>query len=288
MAYREQLSKVCWQESLTCVFKFRPMSESNYLTVNKKLWNAKTEHHLDSAFYNMDAFLNGASSLNAIELGLLGDLSGKSVLHLQCHFGQDSLSLARMGAKVTGVDLSERAVEEANKLADQLDLDARFICHDLYSLPEHLDETFDLVFTSYGTITWLPDLDRWAAVVSRFLKPGGQFVFADFHPAMWMFDYDFSAVTFGYFNSGEIVETESGTYADQDADINLQSINWNHGLAETVSSLLRSGLSLNELQEFDYSPYDIFENGVEVTPGKYQVKDLEGKLPLVYALLMTK
>jgi 2-polyprenyl-3-methyl-5-hydroxy-6-metoxy-1,4-benzoquinol methylase len=140
----------------------------DYIKANKELWNKRTGFHVLSEFYNVEAFIKGESSLNAIELDLLGNVKGKKILHLQCHFGQDSLSLARMGAKVTGVDLSDKAIEKAKELSVQLDLDARFICSDLYELPTILDEQFDLVFTSYGTIGWLPDLDKWGAVVSRF------------------------------------------------------------------------------------------------------------------------
>src|SRR5690606_20725019 len=119
------------------------------------------------------------------------NLKDKKVLHLQCHFGQDSISLARLGASVVGVDLSDKAIEQAQHIAQELNADARFICCDIYDLPKHLNEQFDIVFTSYGTIGWLPDLDKWASVIHHFLKPGGQFIFAEFHPVVWMFDNDF-------------------------------------------------------------------------------------------------
>ena len=143
----------------------------DYLEINKQTWNNKTEVHIDSEFYDNENFLKGKSSLNAIELKLLGDFSNKKILHLQCHFGQDSLSLARLGAKVTGVDLSDQAIEKAKEFNEKLNLDAQFICCDVYDLPNHLDEKFDIVFTSYGTIGWLPDLTKWANLVSKFLKP---------------------------------------------------------------------------------------------------------------------
>lgn len=150
---------------------------SDYLNVNKEAWNKKTPVHFASEFYDNEAFIAGKNSLNSIELALLGDVKEKRILHLQCHFGQDSISLARMGAEVTGVDLSDVSIKIANELAEKTDTSVRFIECDLYSLDQVLNEQFDIVFTSYGTIGWLPDMDRWADVVSKFLKPGGQFVF---------------------------------------------------------------------------------------------------------------
>jgi ubiquinone/menaquinone biosynthesis C-methylase UbiE len=111
-------------------------------------------------------------------------------LHLQCHFGQDTLSMSRMGAQTTGVDLSDKAIDAARKLNQEINQQATFICCNIYDLPQHLDQQFDIVFTSYGTIGWLPDLNQWAALIARYLKPGGKFVFAEFHPVVWMFDND--------------------------------------------------------------------------------------------------
>ncbi len=132
----------------------------DYIKINKQTWNNKTEVHVASDFYDNDNFLKGKSTLNSIELNLLGDLKDKKILHLQCHFGQDSLSLSRMGAKVTGVDLSNKAIEKAEELNQLLNLNAKFICCNIYDLPNYLNEKFDIVFTSYGTIGWLPDLSK--------------------------------------------------------------------------------------------------------------------------------
>ncbi len=260
----------------------------NYIEVNRALWDEKTAHHVASAFYNTDEFIKGRSTLNDIELSLLGDVKGKTILHLQCHFGQDSLSLARMGAKVTGLDFSGEAIKKARELNGQLGLDATFVCTDIYTLPEVLDKEFDIVFTSYGTIGWLPDMKRWAGVVARFLKPGGAFVFAEFHPVVWMFSNDFTTIEYPYFNREPIIETLTGTYADREADIKQQEIGWNHDLAEVLQSLLAAGLRLTAFKEFDYSPYNCFSNAVEIGTGKFQMKGLEGKIPVVYALVASK
>jgi len=193
--------------------------EQHYLDINRASWNSRTDSHLKSEFYDLPGFLQGRSSLNDIELDLLDDIQGKTILHLQCHFGQDTISLSRLGAEVTGVDLSDKAIESARKIAEQTNADVRFICCDLYDLPNHLDQQFDYVFTSYGTIGWLPDLDKWAKVISSFLKPNGKFVFVEFHPVVWMFDDNFEKIGYRYFNSGAIIETANGTYADRNAAI---------------------------------------------------------------------
>src|SRR5690606_3899602 len=166
----------------------RPSDSMTYLDKNRALWNARVAAHVNSDFYDMAGFRAGKSSLKPPELRLLGDLSGKSVLHLQCHFGQDTLSLARMGAEVTGLDFSDEAIRTARALAEELQLPASFVCGDLYDAPALLQRQYDVVFTSYGVIGWLPDLNRWAEVVASCLKPGGRFVFAEFHPVVWMLD----------------------------------------------------------------------------------------------------
>lgn len=260
----------------------------DYLEKNKAAWNAKTAVHIDSDFYDMPAFLRGETTLKPLELGLLGDVSGKRILHLQCHFGQDSLSLARMGAVVTGVDLSDAAIQKARELADELELRASFINCDVYSLKEHLHETFDIVFTSYGTIGWLPDLDRWADIVQHFLKPGGTFVMVDFHPVVWMFDDQFKEVAYSYFNTETIVEQVDGSYADRDAAISYETVSWNHPTSELLQSLIDAGLTLKQYREWDYSPYACFQELEEDEPGVFRIKHQKGKLPMVYGILATR
>jgi len=264
------------------------MNADNYLQLNRQAWNNKVDSHLSSDFYNLEAFKQGWNSINAIEKPLLGDLKGKSLLHLQCHFGQDTLSLARMGAHCTGVDLSDKAIATAKALADELQLSAKFVASDVYSIDQHLKEKYDLVFSSYGTIGWLPELKRWAQLIYDHLKPGGSFVFAEFHPVVWMFDNDFKELEFSYFNRQRIEEIESGTYANPEAEIENTTVSWNHDLAEVLQALLDTGLKLERFEEYDYSPYNCFKNMVKIEEGKYQIKGMEGKLPMVYALKMSK
>lgn len=261
---------------------------ANYIEINKASWNKRTAVHIQSDFYDVPGFLKGKNSLNSIELDLLGDVSGKKVLHLQCHFGQDSISLARLGAKVTAVDLSDAAIDYGKKLNEQTKTDVTFICCDIYDLPNHLNEAFDIVFTSYGTIGWLPDINKWAGLVAKYLKPKGAFIIAEFHPVVWMYDNDFSKIHYRYFNDAPIEETEEGTYTNPEAELKQDYISWNHGLGEVVNSLINKGLTIQSLQEFDYSPYNCFSHTVEFEPGKFQIKHWENKVPMVYSIKAVK
>ncbi len=260
----------------------------DYLEINRKLWNERTKVHVGTDFYDMNGFLAGKSSLQTIETSMLGDIKGKTLLHLQCHFGQDTLSLARLGAEVTGIDLSDEAIRQAEAFSRTSGIPGRFINCDLYSLPDHLEGKFDIVFTTYGTIGWLPDLDRWAKVVAHFLQPGGRFIFAEFHPVVWMFDPHFKFVEYSYFKDKPIVEAEKGTYADPEAPLQLEAVSWNHSIDETVTALLESGLEMKSFREYPYSPYRIFPEMTEVAPGEYHIKGLEGMLPMVYSIEMRK
>ena len=255
-----------------------------YIRHNRDAWNKKVSVHYTSDFYANDNFMAGESSLKEIELSLLGDIKEKKVLHLQCHFGQDTISLSRKGATVTGVDFSEEAIKLARNLARELTVSTKFICSDVYELPNVLDEKFDIVFTTYGTIGWLPDIDRWAKLVSSYLKPGGNLVFAEFHPVVWMFDDNFKKITYAYFKQEPIVETEVGTYADRQAGIEQKTITWNHSLSEVMQSLIDQGLSIDIFREYDYSPYNCFNGTIEYQPGKFRIASLADKIPMVYAI----
>lgn len=259
-----------------------------YLAKNKASWNKRTSVHVDSDFYNNAAFIKGKTSLNSIELALLGNVSDKKILHLQCHFGQDSISLSRMGAEVTGIDLSDQAIDIARNLAKKTKQSTKFICSDVYDLPNHLHEEFDIIFTSYGTIGWLPDMKKWAEIIQHFLKPSGKFVFVEFHPVVWMFDDAFSKIGYNYFNDGPIVETESGTYADRDAPIHGEYVMWNHSLSEVVSNLIKADLEIRDIQEYDYSPYPCFNHVEEFEPGKFRIEHLKNNIPMVYSIKATK
>jgi len=261
---------------------------SDYIDKNKALWNKRTDYHFQSQFYDVANFIKGESSLNEIELSLLGDVTNKTILHLQCHFGQDTLSLARLGAIATGVDLSDNAIAKAKELAAQIKSNAHFICCNLYDLPFYLDQRFDIVFTSYGTIGWLPDLDKWAKIISDYLKPGGTFILAEFHPVVWMFDNDFNKIEYSYFKKEPIIELEQNTYADKDASINLESVSWNHSISEVFQSLATNGFRIGDLKEYDYSPYDCFNGCEKLGEKKFVIKKMSNKIPLMYSIVATK
>ncbi len=257
----------------------------NYLEVNRESWNNCTPVHLSSDFYGVEEFIAGKTSLNPIELELLGDITGKKILHLQCHFGQDSISLARLGAEVTGVDFSDAAIHAARELAGKCNVKCRFVESDVYALPGHLEDEFDMIFTSYGVIGWLPDLHKWAGVIKHFLKPGGKLLLVEFHPVMWIFDEHFDRVTYNYFNAGPILEESSGTYTDRDAPIHYRTISWNHSLSEIFRVLEGNGMRLKYFQEYDYSPYNCFKDLIERRPREFVLEKYPGMLPMVFSLV---
>lgn len=255
---------------------------------NRAVWDQRVAFHLSSDFYDVPGFKAGRNSLNSIELDLLGKLKDLSVLHLQCHFGQDSISLSRMGAEVTGIDFSPNAIAVARALAEELGTSTRFVCCDVYDLPQHLHGHFDIVFTSYGTIGWLPNPAPWAKIVAHFLKPGGRFVMADFHPVLWMFDDTFRTLHYSYFNAGPITELSQGSYADPDAVLQTTTTGWNHSMSELLECLLSNNLQLKHFLEFDYSPYNCFPGMLEDRPGQWIFPHHGRKLPMVYAFSMKK
>ncbi|BCY28762.1 class I SAM-dependent methyltransferase [Flavobacterium okayamense] len=264
------------------------MKNQDYFEINKQTWNNKVPVHLASDFYNQKEFLKGKNSLPEVDQEILGDITNKSILHLQCHFGQDSISMARMGAKVTGIDLSDKAIDEAKKINSALNLDTKFICCNVYDTLEHINEQFDIVYTSYGTIGWLPDLDKWANVISKSLKTGGKLIFIEFHPVLWMFDDDFKEIKYHYHNEKPIIEEYTGTYANKEADIKTDYIGWNHSLSEVFSSLINQGLQIQHFKEYDYSPYNCFNETIEFEKGKFRIKHMDNKIPMLFSLIATK
>ncbi len=262
----------------------------DYLKINQNLWNKKTDIHFRSKFYDVENFLKGKNSLKPVELQLLGNIKGKSVLHLQCHFGMDTISLSRLGATVTGVDLSNKAIDKAQKLATDVGTNTKFIQSDVYSLKEKLNQQYDIIFTSYGVIGWLPDMNKWADIISYFLKPGGKFIMVEFHPVVWMFSYDFKSIEFNYFGGEPIIEELEGTYTDlnEKSNIKEKSISWNHSLSEVMNALHSNNLTLKCFQEYDFSSYNCFQDMVKVDEDKYQLKGINNKIPMMYSVVYEK
>ncbi|WP_105188962.1 MULTISPECIES: class I SAM-dependent methyltransferase [unclassified Pseudoalteromonas] len=254
----------------------------DYLQINKATWDKRTQVHVASEFYGVDAFKNGRCSLNPIEREQVGDVTGKSLLHLQCHFGQDTLSWARLGAKVTGVDLSSQAIAQANALKHALGLDAQFIEADIYRFGQENTQQYDLVFTSYGTICWLPDLTRWAQIIAGALKVGGEFHLIEFHPVNDVLS------GYAYFPSEEPDVEEEGTYTENCDGTTSTTVCWSHSLSEVLSALVDAGLCIEAFNEYPYSPYNCFE-GLEPVPGLgYQKLHNGQQVPLVYGVKARK
>mgnify|MGYP000123482899 CR=1 FL=1 len=188
-------------------------ANQHYFNVNKETWNKKVAVHAKSDMYKMEDFKKGRTSLMHYEIEAMGDVRDKSLLHLQCHFGQDTLSWSRKGAKCTGIDISEEGIKLARELNSELELDAEFVCCNVYDVNKYVVKKFDIVFTSYGTIGWLPDLKPWAKVIASRLESGGVFFMAEFHPIVWMFDYleGTPKLAYGYNQEEVIYEEYSGT-----------------------------------------------------------------------------
>ncbi len=261
-----------------------------YFETNRKAWDLRLDVHKASEMYDLESFKKGRNSLTEIELKALGDqVSDKTLLHLQCHFGQDSLSWARMGAKVTGVDMSPKSIALARELNNELGLDATFVESNVLDLHNNLDGKFDIVFTSFGVTSWLPDLEKWASIIDHFLKPGGTFFIAEFHPTLYMFDFPTQKIEYNYFDSGQALEEEvTGTYTDRSANIKYKEYFWTHSLHETINPLVQKGLVVKEFLEYPYSPFNCFENMYEVEKGKYKFSNFKTSIPHTFSLKMEK
>ena len=263
----------------------------SYMRMNRELWNELTPIHARSEFYDVEGFKAGKSTLKSIELEELGEVSGKSLLHLQCHFGLDTLSWARLGARVTGVDFSDKAIDLARSLSKELGIEANFICSDIYDLPETLDADFDVVFTSYGVLCWLPDLRRWAEIIAHFLKTGGTFYMVADHPLANVFenpeDVSELKVTYSYFHTPEPEKWEfPGTYADPEAKVSHTSYEWVHSLSDVISALISAGLSIEFVHEFPVCAWKRFPSMEQDGDGWWR---LEGdKIPLTFSLRATR
>jgi SAM-dependent methyltransferase len=263
-----------------------------YLEQNKALWNEITPVHERSEMYDVAGFKAGKSTmLMPFEIEEMGDLNGKSLLHLQCHFGMDTLSWGRLGAKVTGVDFSDEAIKTARKLSKETDTKAEFICSDIYKLPEIHKKKYDIVYTSGGVLCWLPDLNKWAKVIAYFLKPGGFFYIMEGHPLMNVFDNSTNVkelkIKWSYFNNPEWLECQAeGDYADPAFKSSHASCEWTHSMGDIINSLINAGLKIEFLHEF---PAIFFKCFSFMKQGKDGTWRLEGdKLPLIFSLKASK
>lgn len=231
----------------------------DFINTNHQLWNAWTTLHETADFYDLPGFKAGNSSLRLIERAELTEVAGCSLLHLQCHFGLDTLSWARKGAIVTGIDFSDRSIALAQSLSTELEIPATFVCSDIDHAPNVLSGPFDIVFTSYGVLAWLRDLDRWAQVIAHFLKPNGIFYIVDDHPFMRTLSAGASGalvVANSYFFAEEPSRIEArGSYAapgDEQTPLRHWYI-WYHSMGEILAALIGAGLQIEFLHEFPFA-----------------------------------
>ena len=260
------------------------------LQANRKNWNERTALHAATDFYDVEGFKAGRIMLKDLERREVGEVSGKTLLHLQCHFGLDTMSWARLGAKPTGVDFSDEAIDLARSLNDELGLGTRFIRSNVYDLPEVLDEQFDIVFTSYGVLCWLPDLDKWARVVSNHLKLGGVFYIAEIHPLMETYEQSESGEirpTWSYFKNEFYFEGSRNSYTGT-GQIESPNYEWGHSLGEIVSALTGAGLRIEFLHEFPLTCYRAFPVMEKGDDGWWRFPEHNDSFPQTFSIRATK
>jgi SAM-dependent methyltransferase len=272
------------------------------LELNRRHWDEATEIHTRGNVYGVEDFKAGACRLHRVEREEVGDVAGKRLLHLQCHFGLDTLSWARRGAQVTGVDFSSDAIAYAQRLSLETGVAGDFVCSNLYELESALDAAgaFDIVYTSYGALNWLPDLKPWGELIAHYLKPGGFFYIVEGHPTARMFPINEDMPRAGsfrpffpYFHDPAGIRFSAGAdYADPSARHLIDEHEWQHSLSDIVNALTRPGLRLDFLNEFPYCAWEVVA-GAELiekfsdSHGYYQ-RPGEPKLPLMFSLRATK
>jgi SAM-dependent methyltransferase len=264
-----------------------------FFDANRKNWDERVGIHSKSDFYNLEKFKKTKNSLLRLEQKELGDISGKSILHLQCHFGMDSLSLAKKGAIVTGVDFSGEAIKLARSLSKELDIPATFIQSNIYDLQNRIIEQFDIVFTSYGVLAWLPDLEEWAKLIYHYLKPSGFFYIIDGHPYGQIFDQNSKndlIIRYSYFTEGQVERCEDGnTYASSKELENKLNFQWTHPISSIINNLISAGLQIDYFHEYPYCEFQAHpilfkhDDGYYYFPPEFPVKT-----PLMFSIKASK
>jgi ubiquinone/menaquinone biosynthesis C-methylase UbiE len=258
-----------------------------YLKQNRAHWDEMTPVHEKSKAYDIAGFKAGKCMLKRVEMEEVGNVKGKSLLHLQCHFGLDTMSWARRGAKVTGVDFSNRAIKLARKLSKETGIKAQFIESDIYKLPDIHKKKYDIVFTSYGVLCWLPDIKKWAEIVSHFLKPGGYFYIVEGHPFASVFNNAAGAkkleVTVPYFHTSKPIEwAPDNDYADPSYTAAIGTCEWMHPIGEIVDALIGAGLKIEFLHEFPYDCYKAMPFMYQDKEGNWRLKG--DPIPLAFSI----
>jgi SAM-dependent methyltransferase len=258
---------------------------------NREMWDDRVPAHVASDFYDIDGFRAGRTALRPFEIAEVGPVEGLDLVHLQCHFGLDTLSWARLGARVTGVDFSGPAVEAARALAAEVGIDAEFVAADVYDAVGALGgREFDIVYTGLGALNWLPDMERWASVVDRLLRPGGLAYVPEFHPVHGIFADDDLTVEFSYWTQPEGLRFEGdGSYVETDDRFeHTESWEWIHPLSRVIGALLDRGLVLESFHEL---PYTLFRRWPFLEPhddGTWWLPEGMPELPLMYTLMLRK
>ena len=270
----------------------------DYLAINRRYWDARAPVHAASQDFDLARFTADPAALSdvvAFDRPRLDDLTGLRAVHLLCHIGTDTLSLSRLGASVTGLDLSPSSLAEAQSLAAASGTEIEFVEADIYSAVEVLGaERFDLVYASVGTLRWLPDLSRWASVVAALLAPGGRLFIRDTHPMVGAFEVvrGRPVATHPYFTTDEPVILEGGVYVETDEPLEqLTTHEWTHGLGDVVTALIAAGLTITSLEEHDSAPYEVLEGLMEPNPdwpGEFRVEELPEAWALSFTLQAVK
>lgn len=265
----------------------------DYLQANQRRWDRLAGAHVHSPFYDLEGFKAGKESLRAIEVAELGDVTGKTMLHLQCHFGLDTLAWARRGAMVTGADFSGEAIALAKALSEELQIPAQFYQSDISSLPDVLVSEFDIVFTSYGVLHGLPELERWAEVIAHFLKPNGTFYIVEDHPFFRVFragpDGELRPER-SYFHSQvpQRIEADGSYAADETGELELYYV-WDHSLGDVINSLVAAGLTVEFLHEFPYAARAKFPTMEQGEDGWWRLPPgQQGSIPFLFSLQARK
>ncbi len=275
------------------------MDEHEYLEANRQLWESWTRINLQSSLYDVEAFAAGhGKDLDPIARAGPGDVRGKSLLHLQCHFGMDTIRWARHGATVTGVDFSPAAIAAARALAARMGIPATFVHSSLYEAPSKLNGRFDVVFTSHGVLGWLPDLERWAQVIAHFLAPGGIFYIVEAHPVLQLFNDRLKEpdlrLLYPYFHGPEPVREEiEGCYSAPDAPVKSVQHVWLHRMSDIIGALARVGLRIESFDEYPFLAWRFFPWMERRDDGWWHLPEHEGlplgrgSLPLMFSLKAT-
>jgi SAM-dependent methyltransferase len=268
----------------------------DYLAANRRVWDRWADLHQDADYYDLDGFKAGADPLPAWLLDEVGDVRGRTLLHLQCHIGLDTLSWARHGALVTGVDFSPRALEHARALATAAGLNARFVEADVLKLPDMLEGDFDIVFASFGVLFWHPDLTPWAEVMAHYVRPGGFAYLAENHPITGVFDDSGDAteprLRYPYFAAGKALpfDGDAGSYAVADPQPRkLPGYGWDHSLGQVVTALAKAGLVVEFLHEFPFADFQQLPFMVQTEGHNWRLPPgMDGCLPLTFSIKATK